>query len=460
MQTMQNLKLNYKTDQRGTILLLFLITIPFLILLAMYYMQLSLTSFQVARFDMLHTEAQMAADAGADYSVEQMSLNNSWTGTGGEVTLQNANNVKTTFTSTVSGNSSQETVQVTGKTYWPANSTKPSRTVSIAVDLYPVTSGNYSIVAGAGGLVMANSAKVVGGSVLINGTISMANSSQIGLSTAPVTVSVADDVCPSPADATYPRVCTSSDNNGQPISINGTAHIYGTVNATNQTSGSGMSNTGLVAGGSAAPQSLPTYDRTGQKAAATNNMTGAAASCSNKQNIIWPANSKITGNVSLANQCTVTIQGNVWITGSLSLGNTSQIIVSNSLGVTRPVIMIDGSSGATFNQSGSITANSSGTGAEVITYYSTAGCSPDCSTVTGTNLANSRTITTINLGQSAAAANSIFYAYWTEVQLANTGQLGAVIGQTINLSNTATITFGSSSGTPTTTWVIKGYRRQ
>jgi Tfp pilus assembly protein PilX len=267
---MRRLLDKFHSNQRGSILLVFIITMPFLILLAMYYMKLSLTSFQVARFDQLHTEAQMAADAGADYATEQLNLNNAWTGTTSDVTLQNSNNIKTTFTASVTGNASAKTIAVTGKTYWPAYSTTPNRTVSIYVSLYPVVSGNYSIVAGAGGLVVANSAKVVGGSVLINGTITMSNSAQIGLSTAPVNVQVADDVCPNPANATYPRVCNSGEN-GQPISISGLAHIYGTVNATNQTTGSGMSNSGLVAGGSANPQTLPTYNRAAQEAAAAAN---------------------------------------------------------------------------------------------------------------------------------------------------------------------------------------------
>jgi hypothetical protein len=446
-------------NQRGSIILLVIITLPFLILLALYYMRLSVTSFQVARFDQLHTEAQMAADAGADYAVEQLNLDDTWTGTGGEIPLQNDGKVKTTYAATITGNASSKTIAITGRTYWPASSTTASRSVSIYVDLYPVISGNYSIVAGAGGLFMNNSAKVVGGNVLINGTISMSNSAQIGLSTSPVTVQVADDVCPSPADATYPRVCNSSEN-GQPITINNTAHIYGTVTATNQTSGSGMSNSGLVANGNVAPQALPSYDRSAQEAAVTNNMTGNAASCSGSQNVTWPANTKITGNVTLSNSCTVTVKGNVWITGNLDVSNTTKMIIDNSLGSTRPNIMIDGSNGANFSNSGQIVNNSSGTGAEIYTFYSTAACSPECSSVTGTALANSRTVTTISLNNTAAAPNSIFYAYWTQVQLSNSGQLGAVIGQTIQMSNTATITFGSSSGTGSTTWVVKGYRRQ
>src|SRR5206468_3857182 len=132
-------------------------------------------------------------------------------------------------------------------TYWPASSATPRRTVSIDIDLYPVTTGDYSIVAGAGGLTMAQGAKITAGNVYINGNITMGNNSQIGLSTNPVNVEVADDVCPSPADSTYPRVCTSSDHPAQPISLGNSSHIYGTVTATNQTSGSNMSNTGLVA---------------------------------------------------------------------------------------------------------------------------------------------------------------------------------------------------------------------
>ncbi|HSX45611.1 MAG TPA: hypothetical protein VLG27_01235 [Candidatus Saccharimonadia bacterium] len=449
-----------KLNQKGTMLLVFIMTMPFLILLATYYMSLSLTSFQVGRLDQLHTEAQLTADAGADYAVEQLSQDDTWTGTTSPITVHSDSSLRTTFTASVSGNSSSKTIAVTGKTYWPASTTTPTRSVSIDVNLYPVTVGNYSIVAGAGGLFMSNSSKIVGGSAFINGEIQMSNSAQIGLSTAPVNVSVADDICPTTADATYPRVCTAADHAGQPITINNQAHIYGTVTATNQTTGSGMSNSGLVSSGTAAPQDLPTYDRAAQKAAVANTMTGAAASCSGSSNVNWPANTKITGDVTLSNTCTVTVKGDVWITGNLNLSNSSKMIIDNSLGTTRPDIMVDGQSGINFSNNSQVAANSSGMGAEFYTFYSKAVCSPDCASVTGTSLASSRSVQTINLGNSFAAPNSILYAYWTQVNLSNSGQIGAVIGQTIQLSNTATITFGSSVGVGQTTWVVKGYHRQ
>jgi len=447
-------------NERGSIILVFIITLPVLILMALYYTNLALTSFQVGRQDQLHTEAQLAADAGADYGVEQLSQNNSWTGVS-ETTLHSDSKLRTTFTDTVSGDSNSKTISVIGRTYWPASATAATRSVSIDVTLYPVTSGNFSIVAGAGGLTMSNNSKIVSGNVFINGQITLANSAQIGLSTSPVNVQVADQACPNPADATYPRVCNSGEN-GQPISISNPAHIYGAVTATNQTDGSGMSNTGLVAGGSVAPLALPTYDRAGQKAAVTNNMTAAAASCSGNQTVTWPANTKITGNVAVSNsKCVVNIQGNVWITGSLSVSNGAQLKIANSLGTTMPNIMVDGLAGITFSQSSSVVRNSSNTGAEFYTFYSTAGCSPDCSSVTGTNLASSRTVPTITLSNSASAASSVFYAYWSQVSLGNSGQIGAIIGQTIQLTNTATITFGSSAGVAgNTVWVVKGYHRQ
>ena len=122
--------------------------------------------------------------------------------------------------------------------------------------------------------------------------------------------------------------------------------------------------------------------------------------------------------------------------------------------------MIDGSNGATFSNAGKIQSNASGTGVQIITYYSTASCSPDCTDVTGTDLNSSRTRTTISLSNSAEGADSIFYARWTQVNLANGGQIGAVVGQTIYMSNSATITFGTEiPGGDDTQWVIDGYRR-
>lgn len=426
----------------------------------MYYMQLALTSFQVARFDQFHTEAQLAADAGADYAIEQISLDNTWSGTGGEIQLLNANNIKTTYTATVSNGTNTKTITVTGKTYFPANSANFSRSVSIYVDLRSVTTGSYSIVSGEGGLFMSNGSKVVGGDVFVNGEIKLQNNAQIGLSTNPINLSVADQICPVPADATYPRVCNSGEN-GQPISILNNAVIYGTVKATNQTNGTGMKSPGLIAGSTVAPQALPVYDRISQKNAVITTQDASDASCSgNNTTKSWSANLKITGNVTISNGCTLTITGNVWITGSFTISGNSKLLVSNGLGTTIPVIMVDGVGGATLLNNSQIVANSSNSGVELITFWSAASCSPDCSTVTSTDLYNSRGVTTISMQNNGNAPKSIFYAYWSQVSLSNGGQIGALIGQTIDLSNNGTITFGSSVNSSSVTWVVNGYRKK
>lgn len=446
--------------QNGQILITLVVVIPALVLIVSAYLSLNAGGYRLERDDQLRTQAQMAADAGADYAVEQVNQNASWAGTNGEVTLQTDSLKKVTYAVTVTNNSSSsKTLNITGRSYFPAGASTPQETVSINVDLREVTSGTFSVASGEGGLIMKNSSKITGGSVLVNGTISIQNTAQIGLSTSPVeSVQVADDVCPVPADSTYPRICTGADGQPQPIQIANTGHIYGNVQANNQISGSGMSSPGLTAGSGVSTQSLPTYDRTSQKAAVTTTINNGYT-CSSNTTQTWAANTKIVGNVSISNKCKINVQGNIWITGNLSMANSAQLIAADSLGSTKPVIMVDGSGGATFNNASSLVSNSSGTGFEIITFYSKASCSPDCTSVTGTDLDNSRSLITISLQQSSTGPQSVFYAYWSEIDIANSGQLGALIGQTILLENTGTITFTTSTGVGTSSWVVNGYRR-
>lgn len=444
-------------EQDGQILVTLVIVIPSLILMIAAYLVLSTANYRLSRTDQFHTMSQAAADSGADYAIAQLNTDANYTGTA-ETTLHSDSQVKTTFTTSLASNDANDkTLTVTGKTYWPANAANPATTVSIKVQLRAVSQGSYSIISGQGGLVMSNSSKIVAGDIYINGTIALSNTAQIGLTTNPVNVNVADAACPSPADATYPRLC----NNGEgptPIAISNQAAIYGNVKANNQPNGNGMSNPGLTATSGVTPQALPTYDRAGQKAAVQTTVTGASASCSSGTKT-WAANTKITGDVAVSNSCKVTVQGNVWITGNLTVSNTAQLIVADTLGATRPVIMVDGSTGAVFKNSSVLKSNASSTGFEVISFWANSGCSPDCSSLTGTGLYNSQTVTTIKLDNSASAAQSIFYAYWSQVQISNSGQIGSLIGQTINMNNTSTITFGSSVQSGQTYWVANGYRR-
>lgn len=446
-----------KLKQEGQILVTLLIVVPSMILIVSAYLSLSASSYRSSRQDQFHTMSQLAADSGADYAIGQINQNANFAGVS-ETPLHSDSQIRTTYTETITdSSSSSKTITSIGKTYWPAGATTPATTVTIKVDLRAVQQGNYSIIGGEGGLIMNNASKIVAGDIFINGTINLSNSAQIGLSTNAVNVDVADQVCPVPPDATYPRICNAGET-GQPIIINNTAHIYGTVKANNQTTATAMTNPGLVASSGVNAQDLPFYDRAAQKAAVTTTITGAAASCSSGTKT-WAANTKITGDATISNSCRVTVAGNVWITGSLTVSNTAQMIVADSLGATRPNIMVDDDDGAIFKNSANLVSNASGTGFEIYSFWANAACSPDCTTLTGTNLYNSRNAATISLDNSAQGPQSIFYAYWSKVLIKNSGQIGALVGQTIELRNSGTITFGSTASTGSTFWVANGYRR-
>ncbi len=446
-------------EQKGAALISVIIVLPFLIAIALNYTLLSTNNVTLARKDIFRTETQMVADAGLDYGMQQITANSSWAGTGGTVVFDNSNNVKTTYSVVVSDVSADKKVMTsTAKLYRPATSATPKSTIIINSDLRKVTGGNFSIVTGVGGLTMDNSSKVLGGDVYVNGTLAMTSTAQIGLLSTPVNLKVAHAACPNPADATYPRLCNSGEN-GQPISILNSAHVYGSVSANNQITTTGLTNPGLISSSGVPVLPLPTHDRAAQKAAVAANLTGAAASCTtNGGNVSWPANVKITGNVTISKTCSVTMSGNAWITGTLDFTQSGKIIVANSLGATRPDLMVDGTAVTLANSSG-IQNNSSSTGIQIITYYSSASCSPDCANVTGVDLKNSRTLLTIDLNNSGAGSGTVFYAKWTKVTVSNTGQVGAIIGQTVALRNTATITFGTSAGVGTSYWILDGYRR-
>ncbi len=451
-----------RPNQRGMVLVSIIIILPFLIFLTVSFLTLTMSSFTIAKKDQNRTYAQFSADAGVDYALFQISEDDSWVGTTAPITLQDATDLRTTYEVSVTDvDSDHKLVTSTGRSYSPSSQTEPKSTIIIQATLRAVRSGGtYSIVTGVGGLYMRNSSKILGGDVLVNGEVEMSNTSQIGLSNNPVNIDVAHQNCPVPADANYPRVCNPAEN-GQPISISNSAKIFGTVKANNQTSGAGMSTPGLVASSGVLPGTMPDHDRVAQKAAAVNNLTGAAASCTtNNGTKTWPANVKITGNVTINKTCKVTILGDVWITGTLSMANSGQIIISNTLGTTRPNIMIDGQN-TTFSNGSSIVSNSSATGAQVISYWSAASCSPDCSSVTGMDLFNSRSVKTLDLDNSGGASNTVFYARWSLVQVCNTGAIGALVGQTVELQNSGTITFGTtvSPGTGDAYWVISQYQR-
>lgn len=452
--------------QSGFILLTILLTSAFLMVMGLVSLQLITNNVRMAKRDQHRLNAQLAADAGLDEAIRQINIDGAWTGNGSQQTLMNQNNVRTTYQTTVTNGATayQKFVNVTAYSYFPASSTTPQFTRKYQTELQGIGGGNYSIVSGVGGLILKNNARIIDGRVFSNGTIRIENSGQIGLDLGgipliPVDVKAAHQVCPSPADATYPRVCNLNEN-GQPITFtHPQGKIYGEVRANNQTNGSQMFYPGLVSG-LVSPSPLPIHNRTAQVAAATNNMTGAAASCSLLGSRIWPANTHITGNVTVSGVCIITVEGDIWISGNLTLLNTAIIVVKPGL-TTTPQIMVDGTSGVLIQDGATLNANINGTGMRFITYASAASCSPDCTSVSGVDLYNSQSIETVRIINTASAGQAEFYARWSKIRISSSGNVGSLAGQTIELTDSAAVTFGTnvSGFNGPTAWVIKSYKR-
>lgn len=444
--------------QQGFVLIAILATMFFVMAAGVVTAQLGLSNLSQATAEYSRLNAQFAVDAGLDSGVQSLNQDQNWTGTGGEVTLTTTSDYKTTYNSTIVNDADpyKKYLDVTGRTYSPASSATPKAERKYRVELRGVSSGNFSVVTGVGGLIMSNAAKIVGGNVFVNGEITMSNAAQIGLTTNPVNVQSAHQTCPEPATSAYPRVCAPGES-GQPITLNNVAKIYGEVKATNQTNGANMSNPGLVPG-TVAPAALPTHDRAALKAAITNTINGNYT-CSSGS-ITLQANTKINGNFTIDHTCRLTLSGDVWVTGKFNIRNSGQMVVADSLS-SPPVLMVDGQSGVTVENAGKMVSNAASIGFRVITYWSAAACSPECSNVTGTDLYNSRGTTTISLDNAGSGPQTEFYARWSRVTINNAGNIGALVGQTVELKNAGAITFGTSvSGVGgIAAWVVESYQR-
>lgn len=457
-------------SEQGFILSTLLIAIFFILLSVTYITSLSLNSYSLATRDIYKANAQMTADAALDIALSTINttgISAYTTAYSSEATLLTDGALTTTYQI-----AAQDTADATKKVLSVIARTKinsaTKATRRYELDIQSVTSGTgpAAVVSGVGGLTLNNNSRISGGDVIVNGSVLVSNNAQIGLSTNPINLRVAHQSCPSPVTAAYPQVCTS----GQPITANGP--IYGDVKAQNQTTGTNMSLPGLTSS-SFTPVAVPGYDRPTQKAAVTT--TYAAGASQITCGTTWPANLKITGNVSLSNNCNITVSGNVWITGNLTFGNNASFTVANSLGATRPVFMIDGQSGVVFGNNSVVTPNASSSGIEFITTWWNTNTATngnfncggiadllDCTAVTGLALSTSQATTTIDFSNNSTASGSILRTLWSRVNIANNGAIGAVAGQTVQLGNNAVINFTASipgSSNLVTVWAKRGYMR-
>jgi hypothetical protein len=118
--------------------------------------------------------------------------------------------------------------------------------------------------------------------------------------------------------------------------------------------------------------------------------------------------------------------------------------------------MVDGK--ITVGGSSQIIANSEGTGIRFISYKSNASCGSDCTSLSGTELKNTQQLLTIDVGGAGSYPGMIFQAYWGRVKIAGSGNIGAAVGQTVELSGSGAVTFGTGLSSGSKTWTITSYQ--
>ncbi len=456
-------------SQSGYILVAVLWVSIVLTIIAFALLSGSSDQFVLSSDNLYSVNALYTAEAGIEQSISQLNQNSSFNGYSTAQTFFSSSAQGTgTYTSKVTNvtGTNAKTITSTGIVYrYGVASEVASRTIEVTV--VGTGASSDSVFSGPGGLILSGSANITNGPVYVNGFITMSGAAQIGTNSQPLVVNVANDACPtgSSPGSTYPKVCTS----GQPISVSGSPTIYGTVCATGQTSSTdiktGSGGQGLEAGCTAPVVSTPSYNRLAQISAVTTTASGSSNTYTCQQypfNRTWPANLELTGNVTIGSSCNLTINGNVYITGSLNIGGAATITVANSAGTTPPVIIVDGT--ITVGGSATMVADSSGIGAEFISFDSTNSCTTStsastyCATLTGNDLYNSSQLQTVNIGGAATLPGMIFQAYWGELVLGGSGHIGAVAGQTINMSGAGTIVFGTTLSSGTSTWTISSYQ--
>lgn len=454
-----------RTDQGGWFLVSAVVMILLLSAVGFSIAQLVTLQYQHTTREAYTQNGELVAEAGIEQSVRQLNTDDAFAGyTATQTFFSNTVQGKGTFTTTVTTNAdgTSKTVVSTGLIYRKTTDTTPYITRKVRATVVGTASGGYSVSTGPGGLILSGSASVTNSNVYVNGTITMTGASNIGTQQNPVTVNVGNFACPAGANpgSTYPSLCSS----GQPISMDYSTHIYGTVCATGQTSTGpnnniqgGNGGAGLQSGCTAPAVGQPVYNRQGIISGVTTTASGTSGTyaCSGVKSITLPANVELTGsNISWGASCTITISGNVYIPGNLTIGGAVKIKVADSVGSVRPIIVVDGT--ISVGGSASIAANSSGTGTDFVSFKNATG--DPSATPTGTVLYNSQSQQNIVVGGAANTAGMVFDAYWSEVVLNGSGNVGAAAGQTVNLSGAGTVIFGTILSSGSKTWSISSYQ--
>lgn len=467
------MKINlHRLDQRGSLLGVALIAIVVFGIIGAALISTVTGQYAITNRSVFTANALLVAEAGIEESLHELNQDDDFAGyTTERVFFDNQEQGRGIFETTVENTADTNAKVITsnGRVYHPkTDELVNQRTIKVTV--VGTGSSGYSVHTGPGGLILGGSASITNSDVFVNGRITMNGAATIGTASQPVDVRVAHQACPAGATPgpSFPQVCTT----GQPISLQWSTYIYGSVCATGQTSYGpnpshnilpGSGGQGLILGCTAPPVTPPTYSRSTHisNVATTGGSNDIDYNCTQWRNPdgfsrTWPADLRLNGNVNLASSCDLTITGDVYITGNLNIGGAARIRVADSVGTDRPVVIVDGNiiSGG----SGQIIANSSGTGIHFISFRSNAPCNPDCTTITGTDLRNTQNLETVRVGGAANLPGMIFQSYWSKITVTGSGNIGAAAGQTVDMSGAGTVTFGTELSSGERSWTISSYQ--
>lgn len=454
-------------SEKGVVLITVIVLAMLLTFVGISIADMSIKQYHQTADKVFDSNAILTAEAGIERSVYALNQDNSFEGYQTEQEFfNNSSQGRGTYLTVVSnGPNNEKFITSTGNVYGPNGSSEIASSRKVRVSLVGTTSAGYSVFTGPGGLILNGSANITNSEIYVNGYVTLTGSAQIGTNIKPLNLNVANRRCPLGANpgATYPQLCTLPSQ--QPITISGSSKIYGSVCATGQTNSNkilpGNGGQGLIPGCVTSETiQQPPYDRA-EHISRMNPLAGYASTnptytCASSQTKTWPANLRLNGNVTIGGSCTLTISGDVYITGDLTIQGSARIKVAEGL-TTPPVVVVDGkiSSGG----SGALIANPEGTGFRFISFKSAAACAASCTNLAGNDLYNSQNLETIKVDGSASLAGMTFQAYWGKVSIGGSGNIGSVIGQTVDLSGSGTIVFGLSLSSGISTWTIRSYQQ-
>jgi Tfp pilus assembly protein PilX len=455
-------------QEQGMILVLVMVVISALLIIGLSMLSESTSQYVLTSAIATNNNALYTAEAGVEQSIDQLNSNDNFGGYPSPQTFfDNANQGFGTFVATITpapGNTNAKVITSTGRIYKHSDHNALISTRTVQVTTVGTTSSGYSVQTGPGGLILGGSASIGNSAVYVEGTISMSGTTAIGTSSKPVNVFAANKACLSSDGSTYPVLCTSS----QPISFPNysSARIYGPVCATGQTQSkfpdspyntSAIQIPDLQAGCTAPDVSQPTYNKQAQvnAVASTSTSNTTPYKCNGSNTIVYPANLELTGNVNMGSGCTYYIKGNIYITGNLTINGSARVYVDDSLGSTRPTVLVDGT--IDVGGSASIIPNSANTSAYLISWASNAACGSSCTTITGAALKNTSTYKTVTVEGGASVPGGIFQAYWGEVYISGSGNIGSAAGLTVDLQG-GSLTFGTILSSGVSTWTMSSYQ--